>query len=668
MYRDVPPRPPGLYDADASLPCPVPTPSAINTGTPGAARMKQARRRHTWLAAWAVLITTGTPAWAEEPAAVTPPVMLVQAQLSGQPTLDRLAINERTPGAPSRPLVLTPQPAAGSQWAEALARRPTGSAAPSVEPPSTALMAPGALASAPLVAPPRPMNLTPQLTPPLQLTQAEQPGRRLIQPMPQNEPIPRQAPPPAPAQGFFPGRAIAPPPPPVRQQITLSAGTGQIVQLPSAAVSVIAAEPRIARVEPTSQSTLFVMGVSGGRTTIVATAENGAAIAEYDVTVIPTATADQPNARPPMPSAVAMQASIRQSVTGAQGVRVATVGRNGFVLNGTISNASDSQRAETIARIFAGLDFNVVNNLQLLSAIQVNVRVRIAEVSRQVTRELGLNWRAFGQTGSFLMGLRSGPAALTAAAAVASGGSSLAASPARIALGLTGNNYDINAVVDALAADNLISILAEPNLTAQSGETASFLAGGEFPIPVGAGQNGQITIEFKQFGVSLAFVPTVLATDRVNLRIRPEVSELSEQGAVTVPLGNGGGTVTIPALSVRRAETTVELGSGQSFAIAGLLQRNSRQAGSGIAGLGEIPVLGALFRSNRFQRNETELIIIVTPYLVRPVSDPGQLAAPTDGFRPATDIDRVLFQRQIVRGGPATPQIRSRPDAGFILE
>jgi pilus assembly protein CpaC len=209
--------------------------------------------------------------------------------------------------------------------------------------------------------------------------------------------------------------------------------------------------------------------------------------------------------------------------------------------------------------------------------------------------------------------------------------------------------------------------LAEPNLTAQSGEAASFLAGGEFPIPVAGSLTGQITIEFKQFGVSLAFVPTVLASDRLNLRVRPEVSELSEQGAVTIPLGIGGATITIPALSVRRAETTVELGSGQSFAIAGLLQRSTQQNAQGIAGLGEVPVLGALFRSDRFQRNETELVIIVTPYLVRPVSDPTRLAAPTDGFRPATDLERVLLQRQIARGAPG-PLLRSRPDAGFILE
>lgn len=612
MYRDVTPPPTRSNVPDAFLPCPAPIASAIGIQTLGIVMRMLTLQRHAWRAALAVTLATSTLAWAEEPAAVTPPVVLMQAQPSDQAAPDVMASAAQAPAVPSRPVVLAPD---------------------------------------------------------LQLAQAAPPGRRFIQPMLPNEP--RQAPVPAPSTvpGFGPGRAIPVPPPPLRQAITLPAGTGRLVQLPSAAVSVIAAEPRIARVEPTSQTTLFVMGVSGGRTTVVATAENGSAIAEYDVTVVPTATADQPHARPPMPSAIAMQAAIRQSVNGTQGVSVATVGRNGFVLNGTISNASDSQRAETIARIFAGLEFNVVNNLQLLSAIQVNVRVRIAEVSRQVTRELGLNWHAFGQVGSFLMGLRSGPAALSVARAVATtGGGSIVASPTRLGLGLSGSNFDINAVVDALAADQLISILAEPNLTAQSGETASFLAGGEFPVPVGAGATGQITIEFKQFGVSLAFVPTVLATDRVNLRIRPEVSELSDQGAVTVPLGNGGGTVTIPALSVRRAETTVELGSGQSFAIAGLLQRNSRQSGSGLVGLGEIPVLGALFRSNRFQRNETELIIIVTPYLVRPVSDPGQLAAPTDGFRPATDIDRILFQRQIVRGGPAAPQLRSRPDAGFILE
>ncbi|MDB5316893.1 MAG: fimbriae assembly protein [Rhodospirillales bacterium] len=642
MYCDVSRPHPALSELAGHAPLrPGTSAAAVMTKTVGNVVRVWAPQRPPLRAALAMLLATGGIAWAGEPVSVTrrpDAVMFAQAAGAGV----------------SPPVVTVP------------AQRPAEQTPPpSTEVPSAMAPEIPANESQALGAPARAAALTPQSSLGLQLAQAEAPGRRLVQPMLPAAPWPGPTPGPPAVPGGA-GRAL-PAAAPARQSITLPAGTGRLVQLPGAAVSVIAAEPRIARVEPTSQTTLFVMGIAAGRTTVVATAENGSAIAEYEVTVLPSAF-DQTNARPPQPSALAMQAAVRQSVPGSDSVRITTVGRNGFVLNGTIPNASDSQRAEIIARIFAGQEYSVVNNLQLLSAIQVNVRVRIAEVSRQVTRELGLNWRSFGQAGSFLMGLRSGPSALTVAAAVASGGSSLAASPARLALGLAGNNYDINAVVDALAADQLISILAEPNLTAQSGETASFLAGGEFPIPVAATATGQITIEFKQFGVSLAFVPTVLATDRVNLRIRPEVSELTETGAVTVPLGNGGGTVTIPALSVRRAETTVELGSGQSFAIAGLLQRSSRQSGSGIAGIGEIPVLGALFRSNRFQRNETELVIIVTPYLVRPVSDPGQLAAPTDGFRPATDIDRVLFQRQIARGGAAAPQVRSRPDAGFILE
>ena len=251
----------------------------------------------------------------------------------------------------------------------------------------------------------------------------------------------------------------------------------------------------------------------------------------------------------------------------------------------------------------------------------------------------------------------------TAATAVAT-----AVGNSRFALGATKpGRYDVNSIIDALAQDRLATILAEPNLTAQSGETASFLAGGEFPVPVGAALTGTITIAFKQFGVSLAFVPTVLGPDRVNLRVRPEVSELSDNGAVEMPLA--GGTVRIPAISVRRAETTVELGSGQSFAVAGLLQRNTAQVATGLAGVGEIPVLGALFRSNAFRRAETELVIIVTRYLVRPVSDPNALQGPTENFRPATDLDRVLYMRQAARGGaPARPGPAVPQDSGFLLE
>jgi pilus assembly protein CpaC len=211
-------------------------------------------------------------------------------------------------------------------------------------------------------------------------------------------------------------------------------------------------------------------------------------------------------------------------------------------------------------------------------------------------------------------------------------------------------SQDINAAIDALATEGLITVLAEPNLTALSGETASFLAGGEFPIPIA--QNGSnnatsITVEFKTFGVGLAFTPHLLDAGRINLRVRPEVSQLSTAGAVQLS------GFTIPALTTRRAETTVELGSGQSFVIAGLLQNNSTQDISKVPLLGDLPILGALFKSDRFRRNESELVIIVTPYIVRPVS--GRIAAPTDGFVAPNDVERILgaqsYKQQVPDNG-----------------
>ena len=361
---------------------------------------------------------------------------------------------------------------------------------------------------------------------------------------------------------------------------------------------------------------------------------------------------------------------IRRVVRGAEGVTVVLAG-NTLTLAGQITTAADAAQAEAVARGYAGEGREVINNLSLLSSIQVNLRVRVAEISRQVTRELGFNWQSLANDGAnWMIGLRTGNAGgVLNAITGAIGSSATSGQIGRVAAGFSSSRFDINAVIDALASDQLISILAEPNLTAQSGEVASFLAGGEFPVPVGANTvSGSITIEFKQFGVSLAFVPTVLGPDRLNLRVRPEVSELSDNGAISLPLS--GGVVRIPALSVRRAETTVELGSGQSFAIAGLLQHSTTMTNQSIIGLGDIPVLGALFRSDRFQRRETELVIIITPYLVRPVSDPRALAAPTDGFRPATDLDRILHRRQLARGAsvPPIPPGRARLDAGFILE
>jgi pilus assembly protein CpaC len=193
--------------------------------------------------------------------------------------------------------------------------------------------------------------------------------------------------------------------------------------------------------------------------------------------------------------------------------------------------------------------------------------------------------------------------------------------------GVRTNTADVNVLVDALAQKDLVTVLAEPNLTALSGEPASFLAGGEYPIPVPqGGASNQVTIEYKKYGVSLDFVATILDGGRITLNVRPEVSQLSTAGAITF---NG---ITVPALTTRKAETTVDLASGQSFAIAGLLQNTGAQDVHKFPGLGDVPVLGALFRSKDFQKNESELVIIVTPYLVKPVSQ--KLATPLDLLKP----------------------------------
>jgi pilus assembly protein CpaC len=211
----------------------------------------------------------------------------------------------------------------------------------------------------------------------------------------------------------------------------------------------------------------------------------------------------------------------------------------------------------------------------------------------------------------------------------------------------------------------MVHSLAEPNLTAMSGQTASFLVGGEYPIPV-AQQNNQTTIEFKQYGVSLAFVPTVVSDGHISLKVRPEVSQLTTTGAVTLSSGNS--SFQIPALSVRRAETTVELGSGQSFAIAGLLQDASTISDTAVPFLGEVPILGALFRSDSFQRQETELVIIVTPFIVRPTSNPSALGLPTDGNPIPDDYERLMLLRTVGRK-PAPTQAAATPSsAGFVVQ
>ncbi len=295
----------------------------------------------------------------------------------------------------------------------------------------------------------------------------------------------------------------------------------------------------------------------------------------------------------------------------------------------------------------------MVSRLDSATPLQVNLKVRIAEVNRTLLKQVGVNLLTRDATGGFQFGIGQGNPGT-----ISTGGGSFKVGDVGTTLGAAGKLFglDILSTLDLAETDGLVTTLAEPNLTALSGETASFLAGGEFPVPISQSL-GSISIEYKQYGVGLAFTPIVLADGRISMRVRPEVSELSNEGSVKT------GDFTVPALTTRRAETTVELGSGQSFMIAGLLRNTASNDIQKAPFLGDLPILGNLFRSTRFRRAETELVIIVTPYLVRPVS--GQLASPTDGLRMPSDPVRVLEgQSYSSQGRPALPAPAPSPAFG----
>ena len=420
----------------------------------------------------------------------------------------------------------------------------------------------------------------------------------------------------------------------MQHALPLEAGTGRVLNLATAVTNIFVADPKVAEVRPASATSLFVFGVTSGRTTVAAMDANGHTVAQYDVTVRPSSFA-----------AGEAQATLARLVT--NGRFKVTPETKGLLLTGSVPSPSEAAQAVAILQGYLAPGQAVDNQLSIRAAVQVNLRVRIVEMSRSVSRALGVNWQAMGSLGSFATNYGMASTGVGAAAAFLRGGSK-----------------DVNVLVDALAQDNLARVLAQPNLTVLSGEAGSFLVGGEFPIPV-AQQNNTTTIDFKNYGVALRFVPTVLSDGRISLHVSPEVSELSTNGAVQISASNN--SISVPALTVRRAETSVELGSGQTFALAGLLQDSVTTTSTGVPVLGDIPVLGALFRSSGFQRQETELVILVTPYIVRPVDDPAQVHTPGDHYTAPNDLERILLLRQ---RGAVTPVSAARipGNAGFIVQ
>jgi pilus assembly protein CpaC len=475
----------------------------------------------------------------------------------------------------------------------------------------------------------------------------------------------------APAPAF--AQAAAPGTYKPTRQVLLSVGEGQMVNLPKAVVDVWTSNPAVADVNVTSPRQIGLFGKEAGEATIIATAADGSVVYGASVRVSQNISSVNEMLRAAMPES---------------NITVTHVGQIA-VMNGTVQSPADAAQAEMLVRTLLNPGVNTsdpnavlkvmpVNRLRTATPLQVMLQVKIAEVSRSLIREIGVNLLTRDSSGGgFLFGVSRGRDVGEIKDILSPVFKDPAGNPLNVGTEFITKNpsggattinamgrlfgLDILSALDLAETDGRVRTLAEPSLTALSGETASFLAGGEFPIATTSGLNGT-QVEFKEYGVSLAFTPTVLEGGRISMRVRPEVSELSSAGAIKL---NG---IEIPALSTRRAETTVELGSGQSFMIGGLLRNSSNVSVDKAPLLGSLPILGSLFRSNSFRRNETELVIVVTPYLVKPVSA-GQIALPTDGFRGTGAAERVLMDRsERGRSGERRPgPTLAEPSAGPAL-
>ncbi len=555
--------------------------------------------------------------------AAAPPAATQEAQLR-YPTQVTVPLAPAQPAEPKAKAQSLPQPQVQTSTAEA-----ANAVAPA---PQAATPQP---AAAPLTAPPT-APLTAQAAPPQQIP----PAAAKPTPLQPRTAAPRLVVPPAGAATA--AQSGSPAIPAASSIISLEINRGTLVRLPRAAATVFVANPEIADVQVKSPSIVYVTAKKGGETTLIAVDEDDKVLLESRVLVAHNLGRLRDSLKQLAPSRL---------------VDVSSVGEQ-LVLDGTVGSPMESEDMRRLAAAVTGDEKLVINRLKIAAPVQVNLRVRVAEMTKDISKQLGFNWTLMRN----VLGTTSDLAATLAVVNPAS---------ASIAnkLSITGRSgsWDINTVIDAMDQENLLKILAQPNLTALSGQTASFLVGGEFPIVVPQ-DNNAFTIEFKKFGVSLAFAPTVLNDNRINLHVRPEVSDLSKNGAVTLQ------GFTIPAIATRRAETTVEVASGQSFAIAGLLREDVTHAITKWPGLADIPILGSLFRSDTFLRKESELVIIVTPYIVEPSSN-SQLATPADDFRPPHDLDRIFYgaqwRRDLVPGGPG-PLAARRPrlagPAGFQLE
>ncbi|MFZ5672005.1 MAG: type II and III secretion system protein family protein [Pseudomonadota bacterium] len=409
-----------------------------------------------------------------------------------------------------------------------------------------------------------------------------------------------------------------------------------VIKLPGDARDVLVGNPDIVDAVVRTKNTAYLFARAIGQTNIFFFDANGQQILALDLEVAQDMTA--------------LQKLVRRTIPGSR-IVVDTIGEN-VVLSGSAKSPAEAKLALDLAVKFTGDEKKVISSINVLGKEQVMLKVRVAEVQRNVLKQFGINTTAVFSVGKFAFNL----------ANINPFTSPLISPLGGYGGGWSSGGDSVDFLVRAMERDGLLRTLAEPTLTAVSGEAANFLAGGEFPVPV-AQQNDTISIEFKKFGVGLGFTPLVMSEGRISLKISTEVSEISNDISISLD------RIVIPGLSVRRAETTVELPSGGSIAMAGLIKDNARAEINGTPWLKDVPVLGALFRSRDFQQNQSELVVIVTPYVVNPVNEQ-QLAMPTDGLNSASDKQAILFGRlNRIYGGPGKgPDGVYHGNVGYIVE
>jgi pilus assembly protein CpaC len=433
--------------------------------------------------------------------------------------------------------------------------------------------------------------------------------------------------------------------------VTLGIGKGVVVDLPGDIKDVLVADPRIANAVVRTSRRAYLIGVAVGQTNVFFFDADGRQLMGFDIAV----TRDLNGIR----------AAIKRSLPDAD-ITIEGLG-DGVVLSGTAGSPGEAQQAFDLATRLTGSDLRVVNSITVRGRDQIMLKVTVAEVQRDVIKQLGIDLSGTLSTGHNVLNFNNAnPFPVEGRALV----------DANL---VTGQWRGISASLRAMERAGVIRTLAEPNLTAISGETANFLAGGEFPIPAGftcdpTTRNCQTQIQWKKFGVGLNFTPVVMSEGRINLRVLTEVSELSNDNSITLLQSTGVGpndnrTLRIPSIKTRRAETSVEIPSGGTLAMAGMIHEQTKQQLNGMPGVMNVPILGALFKSRDYYNRQTELVVLVTPYVVRAVAQK-DLSKPDDGYADASDAATTLLGRfNRLYGVPTSvPKQTYRGKYGFILD